>query len=78
MTAAGVAARATNRKVGGVTGLSLSINDRQNGRPRPLAVNQWQQHHIANSVDEQLTQKLILEPGEVRVDQSVTLEMQLR
>lgn len=73
-----VAARATNRKIGAVAGLTLNINDRVGGRPRVRAVQNWQYQPQNMQNEDALNTRLVLEPGEETIQQQVNLELQLR
>lgn len=73
-----VAARATNRKIGAVSGITLSINDRAGGRPRVRAVQSWQYPSVNTPNEDGLNNRLVLEPGEETIQQQVSLELQLR
>lgn len=72
------AARAINRKIGAVSGVTLSVNDRGQGRPRVRTVQNWQYQPVNQSNPDELSNRLVLEPGEETLQQAVNIDVQLR
>jgi uncharacterized protein YggE len=72
------AARATNRKIGAVSGISININDRIGGRPPVRAAQPWQHNQVNPQNEDALSKQLVLEPAEETIQQQVNLELLLR